>query len=281
MVLGCVFFCTQVTPALYASEPLRGPESGLRWWLQKSSKALPKDSPVADFTNDSQPQIMKRDRFLDADIPIPMPLWVGMPFATLRIKDRIESTSSRYLSDHKIGIGLLHHAAEGDPSWRIELTRQGPINKRPSVLTRAITSLIKPFPWLRIRASDNIQSWVGVNYVSRQMAKELFIPEFAWIREGQDGFLIDLIAPKHLFLGLRSSRFGMAVGLEQDWEHWSANHQSTEKETWDLRRRTKLKLAVYPSHQVELNTSISRDIAGQQDQQELGVEVALKWSPTQ
>ena len=76
----------------YASEPLRGPEVGIQGWLEHEDE------------NRNTNRVVKI-RHLDADLPIPVPLWIAMPFATLRLKDRIVDTQPKYLTHHSLVSG--------------------------------------------------------------------------------------------------------------------------------------------------------------------------------
>ena len=260
-----------------ASEPLRGPEVGGQLWRAVSSSSDSSSTNGSESNSLSKKQLVK-NRFFNADIPLPVPLWIAMPFSTIRLRDRSVETTPAYFSDNKIGLGLLHHAAEGDPAWRLDVARGGPINATPSVRTRLIASLIKPFPWLRIRPSDNVYSWVGLNYVSRPDERALLIPEFAWYREGYEGLVIDLVAPKHLFFGFRNAKLGFLIGMEQDWVNWRTN-DSSEKSSWTIQRLARAKLILAPDSEYVFSGSLLHDMAFTNDVDNMGVEIALQWVP--
>lgn len=249
-----------------AAEPLRGPELKFQGWTEK------------DNENSDAPR-WARERSFNADIPIPVPLWIAMPYATLRLSDRETAGDPHYLSDHKLGLGLLHHAAEGDPAWRLDIIRGGPPNSRPSLRSRFIASLIKPFPWLRIRPSDNVVSWLGLNYLTRPSATSLVIPELAWYRKGSEGFVIDLLAPKHFFMGVSGQMFGIHAGVEQDWSHWEPQGTSNMEAQWTLQRLARLKMTVSAVTEWILSTSLLYSLDLPSSHKKWGGELAIQWNP--
>jgi hypothetical protein len=162
---------------------------------------------------------MERERRLVVDVPIPVALWMTMPFFTVRYEDQM--TADIFQADQRFGLGLLHHAAEGEPAWRIDLNRIGTWNHKPAIHARTLFNLVKAAPALRLRPSDTTYSWVGINVLKLpESGKTLFIPELAWSRLGTDGLAIDIIVPQHIFLGYRGRVFGVMTGVQQFYRLW-------------------------------------------------------------
>ena len=256
---------TQSTPA-YSVEPLSGPEIGQSWWTGSS------DSASTDKTT-------SHERHANIDIPIPTAIGVTMPFATFRYIDRDSSKSPRYDADQQVGIGLMHHSAEGDPAWRFDAARGGVWAAAPSLWTRAIVNLAKPFSWIKPRPSDTVFSWLGVNILQKRGNKNLIIPEFAWIREGADGLAVDLIAPRHFLIGFRNSRFGLMAGAEQSLISYSTSAGEEQTADWTIRRLTRIKFLAALSDEFFASISALKPYGQGSDHKAVGAEVSLRWNP--
>ena len=192
----------------FGAEPLKGPEFAYTGWRRNFARA-----EAVDDSKKNTRAVTTIQRRLSADIPIPLALWVVMPFASLDHEDLV--VDGKYLVDQRAGIGVLHHAAEGDPAWRIEVQRLGVWTTRPTVRSRAIFNLVKHFPSLRLRPSDTTFAWLGLNSLTLTNGQTMFIPELAWTRDGPDGLSVDLNVPQHFFLGYKGPLFGLTIGIEQ------------------------------------------------------------------
>ena len=223
---------------LEAVEPLKGPEVGIAL-LQQTTQSAQVNSNLTK-TNHSY----ARQRRLDVDIPIPVALWIAMPFANLHYLDRAGDADFNFQSDQRYGVGLLHHAAEGDPAWRFEINRTGALYESPGAWTRFIFNLAKRIPALKLRPSDQTLSWIGINAISANQQNTLWIPEIAWSRTGPDGLTIDLLAPQRLFIGYRGPVLGVLAGAEQMLRNWSPKESSAyslPKKHIKIERQAKLK----------------------------------------
>lgn len=199
---------------LLASEPLRGPELGWTSWRNTSEV-----TPATGANVSQRIERLERERRLVVDAPIPVALWMTMPFLTIRYEDQMAADIFR--ADQRIGVGLLHHAAEGEPAWRIDLSRIGTWNHKPGIHARTLFNLVKAAPALRLRPSDTTYSWVGINVLKLPASgKTLFIPELAWSRLGTDGLAIDIMIPQHIYLGYRGRVFGVMTGVQQYYRLW-------------------------------------------------------------
>ena len=209
IIILCLF-----STRLSASEPLRGPELGWTSW-----RNISEDTASTGANASQTSELMERERRLVVDVPIPVALWMTMPFFTVRYEDQM--TADIFQADQRFGLGLLHHAAEGEPAWRIDLNRIGTWNHKPAIHARTLFNLVKAAPALRLRPSDTTYSWVGINVLKLpESGKTLFIPELAWSRLGTDGLAIDIIVPQHIFLGYRGRVFGVMTGVQQFYRLW-------------------------------------------------------------
>jgi hypothetical protein len=185
--------------------------------------------------------------------------------------------TSQFAQDERFGIGFLHHAAEGDPAWRAEFSRLGKLNGQPALNTRLIANLIKPFPGLKLRPSDQVLSWIGMNYLHREYDHSpLIIPEFSWYRQGSEGLVIDINAPRHIYIGLSGGIFAATVGLEQAWLHWQGPSQQS---SWVLRRTSRANIALTPISDWTLTMGVIHDLKSEQLKDHLGFELSLRWAP--
>jgi hypothetical protein len=245
-----------------AVEPLAGPAVGARWW---------KERPRGAST-----QTESRERLFDADIPVPISAVVGMPFLTVRYRDHAQIGGSETLRDERYGGGLMHHAAEGEPAWRFDMVRLGGFTHRPSTHTRIIGNLSKRYPWLKLRPSDELSSWIGLHVIHRTHQRPLMIPELSWQRIGVDGLIINVVAPRHAYVGLKSRMITFTVGAEQEWQHW---HNGAAVEQWTLQRTARLNLAWTLLTQWTITTSILHDLRSETLSERLGAELTLRWNP--
>lgn len=217
---------------LDAAEPLRGPEVTSAVWQQNSG-------PEAASSQTVKNKFLTHQRSLYLDIPIPLALRVAMPFLTTRYLDRNDQRG--FGSDQRYGMGLLHHAAEGDPAWRLDFERLGPITARPAHHSRLIINLVKYFTSLRLRPSDTTFSWTGLNVFGKPGHKTLIVPELGWTRSGPDGLYVDLVLPKQAVLGYRGPVFAFTAGVRQDLRAIQANDVKATHQ-WVVERQAKLTL---------------------------------------
>jgi hypothetical protein len=272
--------------ALEAAEPLRGPEVTYAVWQQNSEPELTGHQSGLTLKNKS----LTRQRTLNLDIPIPVALWIAMPFMTVRYLDR--TNAQVFASEQKYGVGLLHHAAEGEPAWRLDLERVGAIQAKPAHHTRFIVNLVKFLPSLRLRPSDTTFSWTGLNVFWKAGHKALVIPEVGWTRRGPDGLYVDLIVPKHAFIGFRGSILEITTGVEQELRHIKPVAKETS-DSWFIERQARLTLgAKYVTadySELIFGFSTIKGLAhlakleGQQTRSgqdyPLGFEVSMQWVP--
>ena len=155
--------------AAFSVEALHGPEFGETLWMMHSEQT-PNDT------------VKHTERFANIDAPIPVPIPGGMPFATLRYRDNIGTGQRSFAADQRVGLGFLHHPAEGDPAWRAEVSRSGLWSVKGALWGRVIVNLLKPYPWLKLRPSDSMSSWFGIHGIATSKKNIRWIPEFAWIR---------------------------------------------------------------------------------------------------
>jgi hypothetical protein len=203
----------------------------------------------------------------------------AMPFATIRYRDLDSSAAPRYQADQLVGLGLMHHSTEGDPAWRLDVARGGTWSTSPSLWTRAIFNIAKPFGWIKPRPSDTVFSWFGVNTIHKNATKTLIIPELAWTREGADGLAVDLVAPRHLHIGLRKSRFGVMAGIEQSLTSYSTSSGEEQTAGWTLRRLTRIKCLAALSNEFLATVSALKPWGAGSDSKAVGAEVSLQWNP--
>jgi hypothetical protein len=251
-----------------AIEPLRGPEVGQDW----------RRNP--DENDDQETPGKSRERYLKADIPIPMALGPGMPFLTMRYRDHVNTDQlPTFVSDQKIGVGMLHHAAEGDPAWRAEVSRVGSFSSQPATWSRCLFNLAKTYPSLKLEAADELASWIGVNAVSDDRGKTLWFPEFAWIRAAHDGTVIDFAAPGRFFIGLRGTVFGVFAGAEQQLLRWTDSHKSNQTTRWILRRESALKIQWFIRDEYTLTARIAREMNKTSNLDETSAGISMQWIP--
>jgi hypothetical protein len=265
-----LFLCfLALTPwRVYAIEPLRGPEVGQDW----------RRNPDAD--DEREPYGKSIERTLSADVPIPVAIGASMPFVTLRYRDHVRAhLEPTFVSDQKYGLGLLHHADEGDPAWRIEAIRVGSAASTPGLWGRVILNLGKAYPWLKLDHTDDLTAWIGINAVGDDRRKALWFPEFAWIRVARDGTVIDLAAPGRFFLGLRGSVFGILAGAEQQLIRWTDSHKNPAMTTWFLRRESVLKMEWYLRDEFKLTLRLARELNQTSAVAATSAGVFLMWVP--
>ena len=226
---------------------------------------------------------------------MPVRFFFAMPFATIRYNDLI--TDAEFVSDQRLGVGLIHHPAEGDPAWRLDAARVGTANEIPAVTGKFSINLVKLFPWLKLRPSDNVTSWAGVHYAHLPddqspgplKNKSVWIPEFAWIRDSGDGLAVDIVAPRHMYLGIRGHFAAVMAGADQDIRRWAASDAASRarlspKEninhpvsSWRMERDWRLKFLVFPSDDLRISASIARDM--DPDYNRAGTELSIMWIP--
>lgn len=272
--------------ALEAAEPLRGPEFTYAVWQQNSE---PKTT-VTQSGSTPKNKSLTNQRTLKLDVPVPVALWIAMPFVTARYLDR--TNTHGFGSEQKYGVGFLHHAAEGDPAWRLDVERLGHIRVQPAQHVRFIVNLVKQLPSLRLRPSDTTLSWTGLNVFWKPRHKTLLVPELAWTRGGPDGLYVDLVLPKHAFLGFRGNVFEITAGLEQELRNLQDNHSDNSND-WFIERLARLTFAakyITVDHG-DLRFGVSAlkglsqlaTIEAQQNERgvdyPLGVEFSLQWVP--
>ena len=234
MIRLAIFIGVFFLGTVYAAEPLRGPEASFMWWRENLKIAA---AEASHTETDNYKAVSQRT--LSVDIPVPIALWVAMPFFTIRYADRNSSTG--FVSDQRYGIGMLHHAAEGDPAWRLDFSRIGTLRGKAATRSRLILNLVKPFPRLRLRPSDTTFSWIAINALSMPGKKPLWIPEIAWSRKGSDGLIVDLLAPEHLYLGYRGDTAGVIAGVAQTLRNWRRSETPSAGD-WEFERIAKLTL---------------------------------------
>ncbi len=281
IIILCLF-----STRLSASEPLRGPELGWTSW-----RNISEDTPSTGANASQRSERIERERRLIVDVPIPVALWMTMPFLTVRYEDHMAVDFFR--ADQRFGIGLLHHAAEGEPAWRIDLNRIGTWNHKPAIHARTLFNLVKAAPALRLRPSDTTYSWVGINVLKLpESGKTLFIPELAWSRLGNDGLAIDIMVPQHIYLGYRRRVFGVMTGVQQFYRLW----QLTDGKGSDdgvFQSRAKISflytLSTESSGSYLLTSSLLQDMesklittsneATSIKRQRRGAEISIQWIP--
>lgn len=271
---------------MFGAEPLKGPEFAHTTWLQKSKGT----ENSTDSVKNEKKSITIRHRRLTSDVPIPLALWVAMPFVSLNHEEFF--AEGRYLVDQRTGVGLLHHAAEGDPAWRVEFYRLGTWTTKPVTRSRALFNLVKYFPAFRLRPSDTTFSWLGLNSLTLSDGKTIFIPELAWTRDGPDGLSVDLNLPQHFFLGYKGPIFGMILGVEQQPR---ILQETIGRNTLDcyISRRARFKLILNiqteNSGVFSLGASVLEELESMRlttddkllvpNTHSLGGELSLRWTP--
>jgi hypothetical protein len=276
-----------IPAAALAVEPLQGPEIAWSAWSWQSNHKR-SDQSIDDYDQSN----FDRSRRLAIDAPLPIPMWVAMPFVTLRYEDR--QPRFGFQSDQRYGVGLLHHAAEGDPAWRLELFRLGNWKHKPTPQFRSIFNLLKAIPGLKLRPSDSSYSWVGINVLKQpNSGKFIFIPELAWSKRGADGLTIDILIPKHLYLGYHGGHVGAFLGIQQSYRFWQL---ASEPQTNDGIIEKKAKMSItydYATNEYGeflLTTSFMALLdsiqppntgmsASNPDQSPRGVEFSIQWTP--
>lgn len=271
---------------MFGAEPLKGPEFAHTTWLQKSEGT---ENSTASAKNEKKISTI-RHRRLTSDLPIPLALWVAMPFVSLKLEDFF--VAGRYLVDQSVGLGLLHHAAEGDPAWRVEFYRVGAWTTRPVTRSRALFNLVKYFPAFRLRPSDTTFSWLGLNSLTLSNGKTIFIPELAWTRDGPDGLSVDLNLPQHFFLGYKGPTLGMLLGVEQ---HLRMLQETIGRNALDcfISRHARFKLIINIQTEnagtFSLGASLLQELESMSlssddkplipSKHSLGGELSLRWTP--
>ena len=183
------------------------------------------------------------------------------------------------MSNQKFGLGFLHHAAEGDPEWRLEMARVGSAASKPALWGRMLLNIGKAYPWLKLDHSDELTSWIGFNAVGDDRRKTLWFPEFAWIRVARDGTVIDLAAPGRFFLGFRGTVFGVFAGAEQQLIRWTNAHKSDQPTRWLLRRESILKIEWYLRDEYKLTARLARELGQTSDVAATAAGLSLMWIP--
>jgi hypothetical protein len=271
---------------LSASEPLRGPELGWTSWRNISEV-----TPATGANVSQRIERLERERRLVVDAPIPVALWMTMPFVTVRYEDQMAADIFR--ADQRFGFGLLHHAAEGEPAWRIDLSRIGTWNHKPAIHARTLFNLVKAAPALRLRPSDTTYSWVGINVLKLPASgKTLFIPELAWSRLGTDGLAIDIMIPQHIYLGYSGRVFGVMTGVQQFYRLWQLTDGGGDDDgTFESRAKISLlyTLSTESSGSYLLTSSLLQDMesklinasnkATSIKRQRRGAEISIQWIP--
>ena len=278
-----LFFCS---PKISASEPLRGPELGWYTWRPDSSPGA--DGAVAGSEKSGR---LGKEHRLSVDAPIPVALWLAMPFFTMRYEDQL--TTNVFKTDQRFGVGFLHHAAEGEPAWRLDMVRLGNWANKPGLHARCQFNLIKSVPTLRLRASDTAYSWLGLSALKLpNSAKTIFIPELSWSRLGTDGLAIDILAPQHIYLGYRGKSFGFMTGVQQIYRLWQPSDGRSDD---DGAFQTQSKVSLLYTFETEssgsyvltstfLNEIASNMITTSENTpnkygKRRGVEISIQWIP--
>ena len=250
----------------YSTEPLHGPEVGDIAWAAKSGS-------TADHSG------VVNERFASLDVPIPAALPIGMPFATLRYRDRTSPNNPHFAVEQHLGVGLIHHPGEGDPAWRLDVDHVGLWSVEGASWTRFIVNLVKPYPWLKLSPSDTMSSWIGLHAIKSGNKPIRWIPEFAWSRQDHNGVVIDLIAPKHIFFGYRGPVFGLLLGAEQSLLRWTGADRNFRDGKWTIERQFRVKLVASPSPSVVFCASLLQKIDLPDDDPGLGVGLSAQWIP--
>ena len=258
--------CLLASTKALSVEVLQGPVLGETIWTTNSEQS-PKDSVVV------------KEHFANIDVPIPLALPMGMPFATIRYRDTTGFPNHRFTADQRVGLGLLHHSAEGDPAWRVDVSRSGLWAVQGTLWARAIVNLAKPYPWLKLRPSDSVYSWFGLHSISAVHKKTRWIPEFAWIRKDNSGLLLDFVAPEHLFLGYQGPVFGLVLGPEQNLHHWTTTGTTEKNDSWTIHQQLRAKASFRPFPSLICSASALREISQTLDIPATGAEVSIQWIP--
>jgi hypothetical protein len=258
--------CVFISCTAYSTEPLHGPEVGDTVWSEKSLSTASHSGVV-------------NERFASLDVPIPAALPIGMPFATLRYRDRTSPDTPHFSVDQHLGVGLIHHPGEGDPAWRLDVEHVGLWSVEGVSWTRFIVNLVKPYPWLKLSPSDTVSSWIGLHAIKSGNKPVWWIPEFAWSRQDHNGVVIDLIAPKHIFFGYRGPVFGLLLGAEQSLLRWARADTNVGGEEWSFERQFRAKLVASPLPSVVFSASLLRRIDQLKDDPGLGVGLSAQWIP--
>lgn len=214
-----------------------------------------------------------------------------MPFFTLRYDDQL--ATNVFKTDQRFGVGLLHHAAEGEPAWRLDITRIGNWAHKPGLHARSQFNLLKSIPGLRLRPSDTAYSWLGLSALKLpNSGKTIFIPELAWSRLGTDGLAIDILAPQHIYLGYRGKVLGFMTGVQQLYRLWQT---SDRRSTNDGVFQTRAKISLLYTHETEasgnyvLTSTLMEEIAfnmistsessSTDNGRRRGAEISIQWIP--
>lgn len=255
-----------VSTTAFSVESLHGPELGEALWMT-TSKQTPSDTAV------------HKERFANIDIPVPLALPLGMPFATIQYRDTTGSPTRRFAADQRVGLGFLHHPGEGDPAWRVDVSRSGLWSVQGALWARLIVNLLKPYPWLKLRPSDTVNSWIGVHGIDTGHKKIRLIPEFAWISQDNRGLTIDLLAPQHLFLGYQGPIFGLVLGPEQSLRHWTTHRSDGNDDFWIVQQQLRAKASLALSPSFIFCISGLRAISQAVTKPAVGAELSMRWIP--
>lgn len=150
---------------------------------------------------------------IDAQIPIPQKLFFAMPYLDLSgwhmsTREQEGSSTPDSFQQGRLGIGLLHHADEGAPAWKIGISYgagSAKINDQAQSSSRQNRygdlrldlNLEKWIPSLRPQLTDRVFAWIGFKVVSsldRDMGP-LMLPELGW-EFSRERFSLRLVVPK-------------------------------------------------------------------------------------
>ncbi|MCX6126550.1 MAG: hypothetical protein NTV34_17595 [Proteobacteria bacterium] len=156
---------------------------------------------------------------LTAEAPIPVSLVIAMPYigidATLSSEIDVDNTKTQRQS-FQIGAGMLHHASEGAPLWKLETGRMGSFEQQGLLYGKGSLNLEKLFPALRPHNSDKLEAWIGGFSVVGPFHKLIALPEIGWKWTGSEHWYLDFIGPRRLKIGYQKDNWVASLVWRQD-----------------------------------------------------------------
>ena len=207
--------------------------SGLTFWVLSSWGLIPLlfTGPLLGQTLIKNPEIealaegrsshslVSHDTVLTTEAPIPVPLVIAMPYlginARLHSDTDLDNTKTQR-QNFQIGAGILHHASEGAPLWKLEVGRLGGFEQQGLPYSEGSFNLEKIFPALRPHNSDKLEAWIGAFSVAGPRQKLITLPELGWNWTGSEHWYIDFIAPRRLKIGYQRDNWVSSLVWRQD-----------------------------------------------------------------
>lgn len=212
----------------------------------------------------------------DIEAPVPVALGPGMPYIHVlsymkQTKGTDDSLGTQ--TDLQLTVGMLHHANEGAPWWKLESGRLGCLSCQGYWLNRGAFNLEKAFPVLRPNNSDKLDAWIGLSTVTGHKFKTFFLPEIGWKLTSTDHWLFEFNAPHLARVGFVDREWLGALAWRQDIRP-VVRKSEIGKIEWE---RTQYLLA-----QAGRELSMGLDLllsAGVRFPKTAAVSIQLSWSP--